>query len=216
MIRRAHAAGQRIIGVVNPSWDAVDDSEINDPNNEAAMVQTIAVMDAYQIPYVDGWQICKDHLNGGGHLSDLYSDTAHWKAAGHALVEEALKAYLPLGGSITLPGSRVYAASADFENGPVIKPGTGYDSRTGTWVDNGTSVSCTTPGSTITYSGIFRKFGVYRGSGVYPTVTVTIDGGAPITSFALYANGYDIGTRGAHTIVVEVTSSIEIDEFWAV
>lgn len=215
-VRLAGTRGQRVIGIVNPSWDAITDDQVDIPNNELAMTRHMTMLDAYSIPYVNGWQICQDHVTDGGHLSDYFADTAHWTTTGYQIVAAAVIALLA-GGTLPSPlPSRVYAESADFEYAPTIKNGTEYDSRSGVWVDDGTNVSSSDVGATITYSGTFRKFGISRASGTYPEVTATIDGGAPITNFVLYPNGYDIGTRAVHTITITVTSAVQIDEFWAI
>ncbi len=216
-IRKASAAGQRVIEILNPSWSIVDNGQVNTPTNQATIELMRTLLNAYDVPYIDGWIICQAHVAGGGNLSDLFTDTAHWSAAGHAVIEAALDDYLPDRGTIRTPlPARIHAASADFENTPTQKNGTDYDSRTGIWTDNGTSTSSSQVGATITFSFTGRKFGIFRASGSYPTVTVVIDGGAPIINFALYDNGYDIGARAAHTVVVTVTSAIQIDEFWAI
>lgn len=216
LVRKCAGASQRVIGIVNPAWSAVNDGQVNTPTNQTAITQHRALLTAYGVPYVDGWQICQDHVTGGGHLSDYFADTAHWSAAGYAVVYAALLPYLPSGGRLgTLP-ARTYADSADYEQAPVVKFGTQNDSNTGTWTVTGTSIASSTPGDTITFSGTFRSFGCYRATGAYPTVTVTIDGGAPIVNFTFYNNGYDIGTRAAHTVVITVTTAVQIDEFWAI
>jgi hypothetical protein len=216
-IRRAQAAGQRCIAIINPSWSAITDDQINSPFNETAMGLQIAICAAYGVPYIDGWQICKDHVTGGGHLNEMYADTAHWTAAGQAAVE-ALFDNLNIGtaGVITLPADYVHAETADFVHDPVIQAGTDYTARTGTWTDDGDEVHSSEVGATITYTFTGRKFGVWNDVPEYPTVTIVIDGGAPIASFTLYQNGYDIGTRAEHTVVVTVATEVRIGEFWAV
>ncbi len=217
LIRKAAAANQRVIGIVNPAWLATTDDQINTPVNKTALEQHITVLQAYGVPYVDGWQLCKDHVAGGGHLSDHFADTAHWSANGYAAVTAVILDYLPTGGMIAspLPG-RIYAESEDFQQAPVIMNGTDYVSKTGAWTEDGTKISSSEAGATITFSGAFRSFGCYRASGSYPNVTVKIDDDDPIENFAFYANGYDIGTRGEHTIVITVTTTVQIDEFWAI
>lgn len=216
LIRVAQANGQKVIAILNPSWSSVADGQVNTPANQTAYEGQEAICIAYGLDYVDGWQMCQDHVSGGGHLSDYFTDTAHWSATGHAVVRDALLALLPTGGAITLPAEYVDADAADYENSPVIIVGTDNDATTGTWATDGTSVSSSDVGATITFSGTFRKFGIFNASANYPTCTATIDGGDPIADFAAYPNGYDIGTRGAHTVVLTVTSELEIDEFWAI
>lgn len=216
-IRLASADGQKVIGVVNPAWTATTDDQINTPANATAMTQHKTVLDAYGVPYVDGYALIQAHVAGGGHITDWFGDTAHWNATGHAVIAAAIDALLPNSGTISTPlPARVYAESADLEYEPVIRLGTDNDGTTGTWTTDGTAVLSSEVGATITFTGTFRHFGIYRTSGAYPTVTATIDGGAPITNFNLYPNGYDSGTRGAHTVVITVTSAVRIDEFWAI
>ena len=216
LIRKAWTTGQRVISAVLPAWTVVENAQVNTPANQTALEQHLALCTAYGVPVVDFWQYCKDHVPGDYNLSDLYADTAHPSAIGYTIIETLLDDYLPNGGSVgTLP-TRIYAASGDFEQPPVIKVGVQHDSHTGVWTENGTSISSAEVGATITFSGTFRKFGCYRASGAYPIVTVTIDGGIPIDNFAFYQNGYDIGARAAHTIVITVVTTCQIDEFWAI
>jgi len=216
-IRRVHAAGQRCIAIINPSWTAITDDQINSPYNEIAMGLQIAICTAYGVPYIDGWQICIDHVTGGGHLNEMFTDTAHWTAAGQTAVE-ALFDDLNIGsaGTITLPADYVHAETADYVHNPVIMLGTDYDSRTGVWTDDGDEVYSAAAGATITYTFTGRKFGIWNDVPSYPNVSIVIDGGAPINPFALYANGYDIGARASHTVVITVLTNVRIGEFWAV
>lgn len=216
LIRKCYTAGQRLIYILNPVWTALTNDQINTPSNLAALTEQLAICEHYGITYIDGWQIAKDYVNGGGDLTDIFTDVNHWTVAGHTLVSNALLPYLPTGGTIPTPSSYYNANAADMEESPVVTVGTGNDSTTGTWATAGTSVSSTDVGATITFSGTFRKFGIYNASINYPTCTAVIDGGDPIPNFYAYPNGYDIGTRGAHTVVLTVTSELEIDEFWAI
>jgi hypothetical protein len=216
-LRLCSAAGQRCIWILNPAWNATTDDQIEIPANLTAIEQMRTVLNAYGATYIDGLALIQAHVAGGGHITDWFADTAHWNATGYAVVESYLDDILPTGGTIPTPlPARTYADAEDYEHDPVIVNGSAEDSRTGTWTEDGTSISSSDVGATITYSGTFRKFGIYRADATYPTVTVTIDGGDPITDFALYPNGYDIGTRGAHTVVITVTTTCKIDEFWAI
>jgi hypothetical protein len=216
-IRKCSVDGQKVIPILNPSWTATTDDQIDIPNNLTALQGQRAICAALGIDYVDGHLLTKAHVTAGGHITDWFADTAHYNATGGAAIRDDLLTILPTGGTVTTPlPAYVNAAAEDYMGTPVIILGTDYDSKTGTWTETGTRVESSEVGATITYSGTFRKFGIYRASGNYTTVTVTIDGGDPINDFALYANGYDIGTRGAHTVVITVTSAVRIDEFWAV
>lgn len=217
-IRNAWAQGNRVISVIIPSFDSTGNEQVTIPNNETVITNHLAITTAYGIPVINYWEMCKSLVPGTYDLTDLMADTAHPTALGFQLIETALRAYVPTGGEAqpdVLP-ARVNAASEDFQETPVIKNGTDDDSRTGTWAENGTSVSSSDVGATITYSGTFRMFGCYRADATYPDVSVAIDGGDPINPFAFYANGYDIGTRAAHTVVITVLTTCKIDEFWAI
>jgi hypothetical protein len=214
-VRLTYAAGQRLVGIINPAFDATTDDQIDIPYNLTSMNQVKAVLDAYGVRYVDGYTLLKAHVTGGGHITDWMTDVVHWNATGHAVIESYLDDILPTGGSFSLAG-RIYPASEDMENTPLVIDGADEDSRTGTWTEDGTSISSSEADATITYSGTFRKFGIKNSIDTYPTVSFTIDGGDPVTGLALSSNGYDIGTRGAHTIVITVVTSLQIDEFWAI
>lgn len=216
-IRKCSLGGQKVIPILNPSWDATTDDQIDTPNNLTALQGQRAICAAYGIDYVDGHVVMQAHVTGGGHITDWFADTAHYNATGGAAIRDELLTILPTGGTVPTPlPAYVNADAEDYMGTPVIMLGTDDDSRTGTWTETGTRVESSEAGATITYSFTGRKFGIYRAAGAYPTVTVVIDGGAPITDFALYANGYDIGTSGAHTVVITVTSAVRIDEFWAI
>jgi hypothetical protein len=218
-LRLCSAAGQRCVWILNPSWTDADlnDGQVNTPANLTAIQQMRTMLDSYGASRVDGLALIQAHVTNGGHVADWYADTAHYNATGYAVIESYLDDILPTGGIIPTPlPARTYAAAADFENASIIRNGSAEDSKTGTWTEDGASISSSEVGATITYIGTFRKFGISRADGTYPNVTVTIDGGDPIVDFALYPNGYDIGTRGAHTVVITVVTTCKIDEFWAV
>lgn len=216
LLRLAYANGQRVIAVLNPSWTATTDDQVNTPYNLTALTKTKRLLDAYGASYVDVLIITQNHVNAGGHITDLWADTAHLNATGYGLAATGILCYLPNYGEIQLPRERVYAAAADFEYTPVIRAGTDYDSRTGSgWVDDGAAVYSTTPDDTITFTDTFRKFGAYRVDAGLNDTLVSIDGGA-FTNIQVYANGYDIGTNAEHTIIIKVVSNCYIDEFWAI
>lgn len=215
-VRKCAGTSQRLLIILNPTWSVVSNDQVNTPANQTAYELQEAVCVAYGISYVDGWQLCIDHVAGGGDLSDYFKDTVHWDETGGApVVVAAADAILPAACPIPTLLDRIHAASVDYENNPVIKNGTDYDSRTGTWADAGTSTSSNEVDATITYSGTFRKFGCYRADATYPAVTISIDGGA-FFSIAFYPNGYDIGVRNNHTVTIKVITSCKIDEFWAI
>lgn len=215
LLRNTYGSGQRLIGIINPVFSPTTDDQLMTPGNKDAMIAHAALLNAYHVPYVDGWQVMIDYVNHGGHIIDLMPDGIHWGTAGTEKIRSLLMHQLPDGGSFIL-AARQYADSADLQNAPVIKNGTGYDSKTGTWTTTGTRIDSSDVGATVTYSGTFRKFGIWRADTAnYPSATVEIDGGAPFT-LTVYPNGYDIGARAAHTIVITVTSALRIDEFWAI
>lgn len=219
----------RLVWAANPEtrillWNffAVADqnvnANVNTPTDVGNVLATNAVAAHYGIPLLDYWGTIKQRVNDEGHnLNEFMDDTIHPNQTGHGEAYVLLEACLLSSDGKqpeTLP-ARLYDDSIDFEYTPTIKNGTGYDSRTGTWTDAGTTVSSSTPGSTITYSFTGRSFGIYRADGSYPNPEISIDGGTFVVR-PLYANGYDIGTRAAHTVVIRVVSSIKIEEFWSI
>ena len=198
----------------------IEDKDIDDPTalDQDMIDRMKAICDQYGIPIVDYQaEITRRVLVGGEHLVTYFLDTVHPTIAGHEIALELLKPHLLTGAGRPDPmPARLYEASADFENDPLVKYGTDDDARTGTWVDTGTSTASVTPGSTIAYSGTFRSFGCYNAAGSYPDVNVSVDG-VPIIPTAYFdPNGWDFGTRALHTVEITVLTTCQIDEFWAI
>jgi hypothetical protein len=223
-IRRvwAYNPSIRIIGMGSPSWNTQDisnDALAPTPTNLAGCNAAKAIFQ-YYCSFADYLARIVSLVGAGTyHLNDLVSvDTVHPSAMGYAQMALLAEVFLPFAGgqAPTVMPARLNAAATDFEQMPIIKNGTAYDSRTGTWADNGTSTSSSTPDSTIAFFGTFRSIGCYRADGTYPNVSVSIDGGDYIDDFAFYANGYDLGARAAHTVTIKVATTCKIDEFWAI
>lgn len=216
-------ASTRIIFISSPSWNGQDigvDANVDHPTNEAALNNVIALAAYYGIPLVDYWGQVKDLVNNQGHHLNEYvsGDAVHPSTTGYALMASLLEALLPTGGTAQpspLP-ARLYD-NGDYENAPTVKLGTAYDSRSGTWADNGTEVSSSEVGAIITYSATCQSFGAYRTDAGSNSVQVSIDGGA-YADASFYQNGTAIaGARAAHTIAIKVKSgTVKVTQFWAV
>lgn len=194
------------------------DTNINTPTNQDDIDTGIAICNAYGVVRLQYWEALIALIGAGNHLTDYFADTVHPNSGGHAVAYSLVQPYLVSGGGsqpAPLP-ARLYD-NGDYENESTIKLGTDYDSRSGTWADNGTEVSSSTVGSIITYSATCQSFGAYRTDGGTNDVQVSIDGGAYADS-AFYQNGTAIsGGRAAHTIAVKVKSgTVKITEFWAI
>lgn len=217
-IRKAWSAGQRVVVLVTPSWNNYqNDAEVNTPANQAVIVSAMSLLDVYGVPYVNFWAMVQAHVAGGGHISDWFADSVHPSTAGYTQAANALAVYLPNGGAIGVLPSRQYVNTQDFERAPIRIVGTGYNSRAGTWADNGTSTSSSTAGSTITFTGTFRWYGCYRTDGGTNTVEISLDGGSFVsTPFRQYP--VDTGTFAAHTVTIRIPTggNAAIDEFWAI
>ena len=213
-IRKCIEAGQKVIAVLNPSWTATTDDQIDTPYNLTALQGQRAILSAYGVDYVDGHVLLQAHVTGGGHITDWFADTAHYNATGYAAIAAGLEALLF--GTVPALVDYVNADAADYDGTPVIVNGTDNDGTTGTWAETGTSISSSSAGATITFIFTGRKFGIYDEGGSYPLCTAVIDGGTPITNFQPYPNGYDAGNSGSHTVIFTVATNLTIDEFWVV
>lgn len=214
-LRMMQMAGQKIVYIINPYWTTTDDGDVNTPVNATAITQVRTLLANYGITPIDGWALTQARVTGGGHVTDWWENVGHWNATGHAMIAGLIPPKLQVGGTIVLPGSRTYAESADWEHGEINRTGTERDSVTGSWTVDGTAIESSSVGATVTFTGTFRKFGYYNGTDDYPEITMVIDGGAP-ADYSLNHNGYDIGTRAAHTVVLTVKTTMRIERFWAV
>lgn len=215
-LRIMQAAGQKVVYIINPYWTTTDDGDVDTPVNATAIEQVRTLLTNYGITPIDGWALTQAHVTGGGHITDWFADVGHWNATGHAMIAALITPKLQVGGTITLPGSRTYASSEDWEVTPINKNGTVYDSKTGSWTENGASITSSEVGATITFSGTFRKFGIYNAAGSYPSLTFQVDEESPV-SYPLGANGLDLlASPAAHTVVLTVETEITIDKFWAI
>jgi hypothetical protein len=213
----------RIIGVSAPSWNAQDtgnDALVSTPTNLTEVNNAKAIFDHYSTSYAAYLDACIAYVAGGGHLNELTTDTVHPSSAvGHPLMASLVEAFLPFSGA-QLSGSLpawLLADAEDFENDPIVRLGTDNDGTTGTWTTTGSRVESTETNATIVFSGTFRSFGGYRVDGGTNVVEADIDGGG-YNTISFGHMGYDIGTRGAHTVTLRVPAggNCEIDEFWAI
>lgn len=202
-------------GVADPNVNA----NVNSPTNEAAILELEALCAAYNVVLLDYWGTIQQRVNSEGHnLSEYMSDTIHPIALGHTEAYNLLSPYLPFNGGSkpsSLP-SRIYDTNGDYENTPTVKLGTAYDSRSGTWADNGTEISSSEAGAIVRFSATCQSIGCFRTDGLTNNVQVSIDGGA-YAAMNFYPNGVEIGARGAHTFDIKVVSgTVKVTQFWAI
>lgn len=218
-VRRCWGASQRLILVITPTWTgALDDSEIDHPQNETLITNIMALLDTYGVDYVNLWGLLQAHVTGGGHIADWYADYIHMSGDGYtAIANDALDNHLPTGGEVGELPARQETDTEDYENTPTRVNGTAYDSKTGTWAEDGTQVSSSTEGSTVVYSGTFRFIGCWRIDGGTNTVEIDIDGGG-FSSHSFNQYPYDLVTQAAHTVTIRIPAggSCTIDKFWAI
>jgi hypothetical protein len=207
------------------NWFAVADqnvnANVNSPTNEAAILELEALCAAYGVTLLDYWGTIQQRVNSEGHnLSEYMGDTIHPDSDGHGEAYALLSPYLPFSGGskpTSLP-SRLYDTNGDYENTPTVKLGTDYDSRSGTWSNNGTEIISSEAGAIVRFSATCQSIGCFRTDGGTNTVEISIDGGA-YTAMNFYPNGVEIagGVRAAHTIDVKVVSgTVKVTQFWAI
>lgn len=183
----------------------------------------VTLFEKYGIPYADYAAEFQALVPGTYHAYDLLGDTVHPTSLGHMIAHEVLRNKMRGGffgtaqwDGVTLP-AREYALSEDYQNTPTITDGTAYDTRSGTWADNGTTISSSTAGSIVRYSATCQSIGINTGDGsTNPAVEISVDGGA-YYSTSIAQDGISIGTRAAHTIDIKVVSgTVKIDKFYAI
>lgn len=213
--------GTRLIGMVFPKFSDNADASVNSPINPTYMTEIINLYGAYGIPYIDYLTPLQDLVNNQGHhLSEYYDagDPVHPLQPGHTLIYNLLLPYLPANGA-TAPASlpaRLHD-NGDYEYAYTHQVGTINDGTTGTWGTSGTQISSNEVGATVTISGTFASYGLWRVDGLTNAVDVSIDGGAfDTTAVLLGKTGNAVpGGRGSHTIIFRVRSgTVKIDEFW--
>lgn len=202
--------------------DRSDNSTVNSPENSAALIEFDAIAAAYGITVVDWVEAIQELVNNQGHdLSEYVSvDTVHPTSDGYAVAEDILRPYVPNEGAVkpaTLP-SRLYDVNQYFEKTPTRKLGTAYDSRAGTWSNNGSEIISSTVGSTVTFSVVnapAHSIGCYRQDNGTNDVLISLDGGA-FTAMSFYQNGIEI-PAGFTTAIIKVNAgTVKIGEFWAI
>lgn len=216
----------KIILMESSTWfgqDCSDNGIVTTPTNEADIDSVNALATHYSLPIMGYWTWVQSVVPGTYNLNQLTGDCAHpTETPAEEWIAGAIEGELNTGvdgAGGALPAA-LYSPS-DWENDPVITNGTGYDSKTGTWVEDGGRASSTEAGATITFSATCQRFGCYRsdgvGTGIKNDVEVSIDGGAfSDENFNQYGTAIAAG-RGAHTIAIKVkTTEVVIDEFWAI
>jgi hypothetical protein len=200
-------------------------ANVNSPVNATSLIEFDAIAAAYGVQVVDWHGRIQELVNNEAHnLSEYISEEGatdvHPNSTGYALAASLLQPYLPSGGAqqpAVLP-ARLYDTSGNFERTVTKKLGTAYDSRTGTWTDNGSEVISSTAASTITYTVTTApaySIGCYRADGGTNTVEISYDGGA-YSSQTFYQNGIEV-PGGFTTATIRVTSgTVKVGEFWAV
>jgi len=200
--------------------DRFDDSGIETPTNSIQQAEFEAIADHYGIPIVPYWDWVEAKVIAGERLFRYLLDTVHPSSIGRCLMSSLLETYLTNNFLTTRqsPGSlpaRLYD-NGDYENVAVVLNGTDNDGTTGTWSINGTSISSSEAGATVTYSGTFQSIGRPEEDGV---VQVSVDGGA-YNAITFGPNGATNGamtTRASRTITLKVMSgTVTISKFWAI
>lgn len=209
-----------LLGPVGVADRLVDDS-INSPTTQGLIDVVTALVNNYGLSQIHYLARLQDLVNNDGFsLSKYFIDTIHPSPDGHSEISSLLEPILTASflsnpqRSGDLP-DRLYD-NGDYENTATIKNGTDYDSKTGTWTEDGTSISSSEANATITFSGTFIRIGRPEKDGV---VQVSFDGG-DYRTFTFSPNGAthsDIATRAAHTATIKVISgTVTISEFWAI
>ena len=213
----------KIILIETPTWNTLDyhnNDNVISPLNVDTMTAVNAVASHYEIPIIRVWEWAKTVVPDTYNLDTLFPDGVHPQGEGvYTYITNQIESTLTQGMTrytSTLP-TRVYNCQ-DYENESVIKNGTDYTSRTGTWTDTSTRTESSVAGSTITYTATCQSFGSYRADSGSNTVEISIDGGV-FSSMTLYQNGVEVPSgRGSHTITIRIPTggSCRIDEFWAI
>lgn len=198
--------------------DRYIDANVNSPTTGAWQQTYEDLCSYYGITIVDYHQAIVDLVAAGRHLYEFLIDTVHPSTDGHNVASSLLETILTQSFLTTrqspdpLP-ARLYD-NGDYENTAVIKNGTGYDSKTGTWSEVGTTISSSEADATVTFSGTFQSIGRPEADGA---VQLSIDGGA-YGAITFGPNGYEIPAgRAAHTATIKVISgTVTISKFWAI
>jgi hypothetical protein len=201
--------------------DRTVDANINTPTTAAMTAEFVALANYYGITMLNYWDRIADLVNNHSrHLSDFMIDNVHPSSAGFAEIEKLAEpvltpAFLASKQSPASLPARLYD-NGDYENAAVIKNGTAYDSKAGTWTTTGNQISSSEAGATVTYSATCQSIGRPESDGVY---TISIDGGAERSIVFNYngASGFELTTRAAHTVRITVVSgTVTISQFWAI
>lgn len=219
-IRRVWAAipTAKLIFLLPPKvTDIADDASINTPVNATELQNSRTLCAYYSIPYIDMQALLQAEIAAGHHLTDYMTDTIHWNSGGHLLAYNNL---LPL--ITSLSGNQpsplpAWLHDSDYGETPVSTNGVNNAGETGTWTTVGNGRRSSTAGSTISFVGTFKSFGIDQNGGA-GAWQYSVDGGVYSGTYnGTYTNGLEIGNRVAHTITIKVISgTVTVDKFWAI
>ncbi len=217
----------QIILITSPSWytrDTGDDSQVYSPANLAVVQAVMALAAHYGITLVDYWTWCIAAINQHQyHLNELTEDTIHPSKVGYAGMAKLVEQFLPDGGTakpVVLP-ERVFKQSSLFQARPVRITGTSYTARTGSgWVDDGTTISSSTPGDTVTYmtTDLWCSFGDWRSDYQPNVVEISLNEGS-FESLPFEQNGYVMYSAIYNTITIRIPDgggNVKIEEVWLI
>lgn len=206
----------RFFGVANKDIDVID------PPDEAELA-SVALANHYNIPTLDYRAVITALVASGHHLNEYFADNIHPNALGHSIafgmVRDFLRgnpAYFDNRDVVALP-ERMFD-NGEYENTPIRRAATDYNARTGVgWAQGVYLLEDSTAGDTITFTATCQSFGLQTDA-FNTTADISIDGGAYILNAQVNWNGYDLGSRGLHTIVIRVRAGVPLkfNEFWAI
>ena len=196
-----------------------DNSAVDTPLNSGQQAEFTAIAEHYGIPIVPFYDRIKALVNGSNELCWYLTDIVHPTAMGHGelsgLLEDTLCAQFLANqqSPATLP-ARLYD-NGDYEQAAQGINGTGYSAITGTWSTNGTTISSSEAGATVTYTVTCRTFGRAESDG---TVQASVNGSAyGNVTFTAQGSSYAIYTRAAHAVTIKVISgTVTISKFWSI
>jgi len=217
----------KIILITSPSWYTVDtsnDSRVDEPINKDVLRDIRSLARHYGIALADYWEWCQLAVNGKTyHLNELTKDTIHPSEIGYTAMASLVEEYLPDGGTPrpnVLP-ERLFADSSLYLLNPIRIPGTGYTERTGSgWTEDGTSISSSNPGDTVTYhtKEAWSSFGDFRADYKTNVVEVSLNR-AEYVVLPFYQNGYELYSATYHYITIKIPDkggNVRIDELWLI
>jgi len=202
------------------------DDNVNHATSQAAETMWQDICTTYGIPYVDFHASVSELVNNQGHhLNEYLADTVHPSETGYNLAATLLKNVLSQQFLTTKQFNAfpayIYETAADYERPSSVINGASETSRTGTWTENGTSISSNEEGATITYTVTGRSIGIRNSLNVYPNVDISTGGAAYIENMFISPNGFQFAysrlTATAITFRVRAGgATVTIDEVWII